>query len=345
MIEKVKNRILPDSKEFCMFFSPDFAPFRPQLFTAADELRKQSLGDDVYLRGLVEFSNYCSCGCAYCGISWHNKSIQRYRMSSEEIFETVKYAFGLGFRSFVLQSGEDKFYDERTVVKILDKLKNVFDCAITLSIGEWSKESLRNFRCAGADRYLLRIETSDPDLFSRLHPDSKWDDRHRCLQDIKELGFQTGSGILIGLPGQGPESLYQDFKYLLALDPEMVGVGPFIPHPETPLKNEKCGDLDTTLTFLALLRLFLPRSFLPATTAMGSIHPEGRKLALLAGANVLMPNVSPTENRAMYELYPGKICITDDALKCHKCMESWVSKMNRRTNLGKGHIIKDSSKK
>jgi len=259
-------------------------------------------------------------------------------MSADEIFATLKLGYDLGFRSFVLQSGEDGSYTQKDIVRILEMVKGHLDVALTLSIGERSREDLAAFKAAGGDRYLLRIETSDPELFARFHPDSSWERRHRCLLDLKELGYQVGSGVLIGLPGQDGASLLRDLEYLMDLQPDMVGIGPFIPHPETPLAKAAGGTLDACLTFLALLRIYLPDSFLPATTAMGSIDPQGRQKALEAGANVLMPNVSPTENREKYQLYPGKICLTDDAGLCKKCVEHWVTKMGRRVNLGHGHI-------
>ncbi|MBF0407096.1 MAG: [FeFe] hydrogenase H-cluster radical SAM maturase HydE [Candidatus Riflebacteria bacterium] len=343
ILKKVGQRILPDLSEFETIFSDSFSRYRNELLKMADETRRKHVGDDVFLRGLIEFSNYCSCACNYCGISSYNRKLKRFRMTADEILNTVKYAYEIGFRSFVLQAGEDKFFDENTLLSIIDRIKSGFDCALSLSTGEWPAESLRKFKNAGADRYLLRIETSDPVIFGELHPDSRWEDRDHCLKDIKNAGFQTGSGILIGIPGQSHAVLYSDLKYLIDLDPEMIGIGPFIPHPDTPLGNEKGGDIETTITFLALIRLYLPDSYIPATTAMGSIHPEGRKMALMAGANVLMPNVSPVENRASYELYPNKICLNDNALKCTKCIEGWVGEIGRKVNMGYGHIVRNSS--
>ena len=319
-------------------FSERFNPWRGALYAAADKVRQEMVGDDVYLRGLIEFSNHCACRCDYCGISAHNPKVARYRMTHEEILATMQAGYDLGFRSFVLQSGEDRLFDEKEVVRLISMIKERLPVAVTLSIGEWPRASLAEFRKAGADRYLLRIETSDPELFARYHRDSSWEARHRCLLDLKELGYQLGSGILVGLPGQDGATLARDLAYLIDLQPEMVGIGPFIPHPDTPLAGAKGGTLADCLTFLSLLRIYLPDSFLPATTAMGSIDPKGRQLALQAGANVLMPNVSPTENRGKYALYPNKICLSDDAMVCRNCTERWVTAMGRKTNLGHGHI-------
>ncbi len=319
-------------------FSEGFDPHREQLYAMADEVRRREVGDDVYLRGIVEFSNICRCHCAYCGISALNADASRYRMTRDQIAETIEAAHRLGYRSFVLQSGEDPGYTVDDLCGIIGHLKDRFDVALTLSIGEWPREAYAAFKAAGADRFLLRIETSDPALYARFHPHSTWERRHRCLMDLKELGYQVGSGILVGLPGQDGASLGRDLEYLRALRPEMVGIGPFIPHPATPLAAEKGGTLAACLTFLALLRLYLPDAFLPATTAMGSIDPQGRQKALRAGANVMMPNVSPMENRESYQLYPGKICLTDDAGACRKCVERMVTAMGRTLNTGHGHI-------
>ncbi|HNV70528.1 MAG TPA: [FeFe] hydrogenase H-cluster radical SAM maturase HydE, partial [Candidatus Ozemobacteraceae bacterium] len=220
------------SEEAAWIFSAEFDAHRSLLYETADRIRKERVGDDVYLRGLIEFSNYCACRCSYCGISALNTEVSRYRMTVEEIVQNVKEAVGIGYRSFVLQSGEDRHFKAADICRLIESLKQVEDIAVTLSIGEWKREDLAAFRAAGADRYLLRIETSDPDLFARHHSDSSWHDRHRCLMDLKELGFQTGSGIMVGLPGQTAETLRRDLEYLVQLRPEMVGIGPFIPHPD-----------------------------------------------------------------------------------------------------------------
>ncbi|MBF0499608.1 MAG: [FeFe] hydrogenase H-cluster radical SAM maturase HydE [Candidatus Riflebacteria bacterium] len=342
LIEKCVARSSLSDAEATFLFSPAFDTHRTDLYAAADRVRSEMVGDDVYLRGLIEYSNYCTCRCAYCGISAFNADIERYRMSPDEILSTLSAGYDMGFRSFVLQSGEDPIWREQDIVALVKTIKSRFDVAIALSVGEWPRSSLEAFRAAGTDRYLLRIETSDPELFAKLHPDSNWEARHRCLMDLKELGFQVGSGVLVGLPGQNGASLGRDLRYLIGIQPEMVGIGPFIPHPLTPLGNATGGTLDACLTFLALLRLYLPDAFLPATSAMGSIHPDGRRQALKAGANVLMPNISPIENRARYQLYPGKICLNDDALKCRTCVEGWVTAMGRKCNPGHGHIIRRS---
>lgn len=334
----LEQRVPLTSEEVALIFSGSFDPHRERLFSVADALRKKFLGDEIFLRGIIEFSNACRCECHYCGISAYNTNLHRYRLTDGEILSTVERAVGMGFQSFVLQSGEDPLYKAADICRIVEAIKERFDVAITLSIGEWSREDYSGFRKAGTDRYLLRIETADPVLYGRFHPHSSWERRNQCLMDLKDLGFQVGSGILVGLPGQDAESLRCDLEYLRRLEPEMVGIGPFIPHPKTPLANFPGGTLSDCLTFLALLRVYLPDAFLPATTAMGSVDLQGRQKALRAGANVLMPNVSPVENRADYQLYPGKICLSEEAAACRSCVELMVMKLGRTLNLGKGHI-------
>ncbi len=331
-----RERISDETAE--LIFSPAFDEARGRLFAAADRVRHETVGDDVYIRGIIEFSNHCGCRCDYCGISSHNRDIPRYRMTRDDILATARAAYELGFRSLVLQSGEDKKYSAKDICNIIDSVKAGLDMAVTLSIGEWAKKDYAAFRAAGADRFLLRIETSDPALFERYHKDSKWEDRHRALMNLKELGYQVGSGILIGLPGQDGPSLAHDLAYLERLQPEMVGIGPFLPHPKTPLGTNPPGEMRRVLTFLALLRLYLPDSFLPATTAMGTLDPEGRQKALRAGANVIMPNVSPVSNRPGYQIYPDKIGQNDDAETCQRCIEDLVLALGRTPNLGFGHI-------
>lgn len=338
VIAALVNRERISGRTAELLFSPAFDTARGLLFDAADRVRHETVGDDVYIRGIIEFSNFCACRCDYCGISSHNRELERYRMTLDEIVETAAHAHEIGFRSLVLQSGEDRTYDVRDICNIIETIKNRLDMAVTLSIGEWSRMDFAAFRAAGADRYLLRIETSDQALYERYHPDSKWQDRHRALMDLKELGYQVGSGILIGLPGQDGPGLVRDLEYLERLRPEMVGIGPFIPHPKTPLGNQPAGLLAHCLTFLALLRLYLRDAYLPATTAMGTLDSQGRQKALRAGANVIMPNVSPVSNRPGYQIYPNKIGQSDDSESCQRCIEDLVLALGRKPNLGFGHI-------
>lgn len=292
------------------------------LKTRAVELRKKYYGDQVFTRGLIEFTNYCKNDCYYCGIRRSNQNAQRYRLTEEDILECCRQGYELGFRTFVLQGGEDGFFTDDRIVQIVRKIKEQYpDCALTLSIGEKSEESYRAYREAGADRYLLRHETADPRHYMRLHPlEMSGENRKNCLRILKKLGYQTGAGFMVGSPLQTVDDLVEDFLFLKELDPEMVGIGPFIAHQDTPFCNERSGTLDDTLFYLALLRLMLPDVLLPATTALGTIHPRGREMGVLSGANVVMPNLSPVSVRKKYMLYDGKICTGDEAAECRMCL-------------------------
>lgn len=287
-----------------------------------NKVRQQIYGNDIYVRGLVEFTNYCKNDCCYCGIRRSNKNAQRYRLTEEDILLCCQQGYELGFRTFVLQGGEDGYYTDERLLSIIHKIKAEYpDCALTLSIGEKSEESYRDYREAGVDRYLLRHETADEKHYGKLHPSSmSCEHRKNCLRTLKKLGFQTGAGFMVGAPYQRVENLADDFLFLKELNPEMVGIGPFIPHQDTPFHGEKSGTLEDTLFYLALLRLMLPYVLLPATTALGTIHPKGREMGVLSGANVVMPNLSPVSVRKKYMLYDGKICTGDEAAECRHCL-------------------------
>ncbi|HEY3378797.1 MAG TPA: [FeFe] hydrogenase H-cluster radical SAM maturase HydE [Armatimonadota bacterium] len=308
------------------------------LYRAADAVRAAHVGSAVHLRGLIEFSNYCRKNCAYCGVRRGNSATDRYRLSPEAIIATALEAERLGYHSVVLQSGEDMWYTTERMCDIIGGIKAASDLAITLSCGERDTESYRAWREAGADRYLLRIETTDPALFAALHPDDDLEERKACLYALRELGYQLGSGVMVGLPGQTPEILADDVIWLHALGAEMIGVGPFIPHPATPLKDATGGTVEQTLRLVAVLRLVFPDAHLPATTAMGSLHPLGRERALEAGGNVMMPNVTPTELRTKYEIYPGKICLSDDAAHCRGCITGRIHAIGRTVGTDHGHV-------
>ncbi len=337
LLDKIAARRCLDDDDGRLIFSPRFDADRPRLLAAADKVRQQNVGDQVWMRGLIEFSNYCWRRCAYCGINATSPKVDRYRLTVDEVIATAGAAVALGYRSFVLQSGEDRTYAVEDIAAMVRGIKEL-DAAVTLSIGEWPHDAYEVWRAAGADRYLLRIETSDPELYRRLHPDADWETRDRCLRDLKELGYQVGSGVLVGLPGQDGATLVRDLNYLIDLQPDMVGLGPFIPHPDTPLSEAPGGSLQDTLTLLALVRIYLPDAYMPATTAMGSIDPQGRQKALQAGANVMMPNVSPMATRALYQLYPNKICINDRPDACRACSEGIIRRLGREPALGHGHI-------
>ena len=274
----------------------------------AREITEKHFGKKVYFRGIVEFSNICKNDCYYCGIRCSNHNVSRYRLSEEDILACCDEGYAAGFRTFVLQGGEDGWFHDDRMCQIIRMIKERYpDCAVTLSLGERSRESYQKLFDAGADRYLLRHETADHQHYSILHPASlSLDNRMRCLQDLKEIGYQTGCGIMVGSPGQTPETLAKDMVYMQEFKPQMVGVGPFLPHQDTPFRTEAAGSVELTLLILALCRIMLPLVLMPATTALGTVEAEGRKLGVLAGCNVVMPNLSPASVRKKYMLYDNK---------------------------------------
>ena len=280
------------------------------LLSLANRIRRENVGDEVHLRGLIEFSNICKSTCKYCGLRCENKNIERYRIQPEDIIFYAQKAVDMGYKTIVLQSGEDKFFSKDVMCEIIKEIKKL-DVALTLSIGERSFEEYKAFRDSGADRYLIRIETTDRNLYSQMHPNMGFDNRVRCLKDLKALGFETGTGCLVGLPGQTVESLADDILFFKEIGADMVGIGPFIAHPDTPLKDDPNGDFILALKVMALTRILLPDINIPATTAMETLNPNGRIIALQSGANVVMPNVTVTEFREKYEIYPGKVEISD----------------------------------
>jgi biotin synthase len=339
------------------------------LLAAADRVRQMAVGDEVHLRALIEFSNRCWRNCLYCGLRRDHRELARYRMTPEEILDAVAAAAGLGYRTVVLQSGEDPWYAAPLLAYLLRTIKARHDVAVTLAIGERPEDDYRLLREAGADRFLLRMETSAPELYREMHPEAAWEGtgagngsrncaeihtqspftqspfagwhaRLECLHALRRLGYQVGSGVMIGLPGQSLEVLADDLLSLQSLDLDMIGVGPFIPHPATPLRDAAGGTLELSLRFIACLRLLCPEAHIPATTALGALDPQGRKRALQAGANVLMPNCTPVEYRARYELYPGKICTDESAPQCRGCVEAMVALLGRTVGKGYGHSLR-----
>lgn len=305
------------------------------LYRQADRVRHDTIGDEVHLRGLIEFSNICRNDCMYCGIRRSNRHVHRYRMTDEELVETARRAVALGFQTIVLQSGEDMHFDQARLCRIIEQIKR-HDVALTLSVGERDYADYKAFKDAGADRYLLRIETTDRDLYHRLNPGMSWQHRHECLLMIKELGYELGSGIMVGQPGQTVTSIADDLLYLKDIGIDMAGIGPFIPHPDTPLAHEAGGSLEQALRTMAVMRLLMPDINIPATTAMESLHPQGRIMALQAGANVVMPNVTEGEYRRLYELYPGKVCVNDTPVHCRSCIALKIQAIGRTIGQGRG---------
>lgn len=293
----------------------------------AREKCNQIYGNKIYIRGLIEFTNYCKNNCYYCGIRAGNNSCERYRLSPEQIINCADIGYNLGFRTFVMQGGEDPYYTDDMLCSIIRQIKaNHPDCAITLSIGERPFESYAALKNAGADRYLLRHETINKDHYETLHPkEMSYDNRQRCIDDLKKLDYQVGVGFMVGSPGQTDIDLANELIYLKKINPQMVGIGPFIPHKDTPFAKKKAGTAEMTTFLLSLIRLTLPEVLLPATTALGTIDVKGREKGILSGANVLMPNLSPTDVRGKYLLYDNKICTGDEAALCLECLKKRIS--------------------
>ncbi len=305
------------------------------LYAAADRVRREYVGDQVELRGLIEFSNICRQNCLYCGLRRDNREVPRYRLEAPMILEFGRRAAELGYKTLVMQSGEDEFFTPERLGPVLAELKKL-GVALTLSIGEKSREEYAALRAAGADRYLLRIETTDKELYEKMDPGMSWDNRVRCLRDLKELGYEVGTGSLVGLPGQTFESLARDLLFFQELDADMVSIGPFIPNPDTPLAKADGGTFDLACRMMALTRLLLPDANIPATTAMETLQPDGRMLALQRGANVVMPNVTDTDYRKMYMLYPGKICLNDAPADCRSCVTEKIRDIGRTVSMDQG---------
>ncbi len=289
----------------------------------AKEFQNQYYGNQVYIRGLVEFTNYCRNNCLYCGIRRDNQNCQRYRLNKQEIVDCANEGYDMGFRTIVLQGGEDFAYSDDDICDIIRSIRSAHeDLVVTLSIGERSRESYRRYYDAGARRYLLRHETASPELYAKLHPaELSWEHRMNCLKDLKEIGYQVGAGFMVESPGQTMRDLAMDLKFVEEFKPDMCGIGPFITHQDTPFANEPSGTLETTLFCLSLIRIIDPMVLLPATTALGTIHPRGREMGIMAGANVVMPNLSPASVRKKYALYDNKICTGEEAAECLECLK------------------------
>ena len=337
-IEQLKQtRDLPDEQLLQLI---DHEGDDTSLFEAADQVRREHYGTDVFLRGLIEFTNYCKNDCYYCGIRRSNRCAERYRLTPEQILSCCENGYAMGFRTFVLQGGEDPRNTDEAICSLVDQIKTRYpDCAVTLSIGEKTRSSYQAYFDAGADRYLLRHETATDAHYRRLHPEElSLANRKRCLFDLKEIGFQVGAGFMVGSPGQSTKELLADLRFLQQLQPDMIGIGPFIPHHETPFAQEKPGTLELTLRMLSILRLMFPYVLLPANTALGTISPIGRELGLKAGANVMMPNLTPTDARKNYDLYDNKICMDEDAGKCRGCQENRVKSVGYRIVSDRGDV-------
>ncbi|MCL2799786.1 MAG: [FeFe] hydrogenase H-cluster radical SAM maturase HydE [Endomicrobia bacterium] len=329
------------------------------LFAAADAVRKKYVGDEVHLRGLIEFSNYCKRNCLYCGLRMDNDKLVRYRLEPKDIIELASKAKCYGYKTIVLQSGEDSYYTIDKMTEIISGIKKL-DLALTLSIGEKTYEEYKAYKQAGADRYLLRIETTDEELYNALDPQMSLENRAECLENLKKLGYETGSGIIAGLPGQSLESIAKDILFLKSIDVDMAGIGPFIYNPNTPIFKDchskaqsaeesavlsgRGNYFDLSLKVMAILRLIMPDINIPATTAMETLNPDGRIIALQSGANVIMPNVTEGEGRKFYEIYPGKVCVLETPKAGRLNIEDKIKSIGRTVSTGKGFRIKKEHK-
>lgn len=330
-----KNQNLTDD-ELTLLIEDKAPELAAALALRARAAREKIYGKKVYIRGLIEFTNYCRNNCYYCGIRRDNGKAQRYRLTHEEILACCAAGYQLGFRTFVLQGGDDSYFTDDRLTELIRAIKKSHpDCAVTLSVGERERYSYERLFEAGADRYLLRHETADKTHYESLHPaELSHEHRLQCLRDLKAIGYQVGCGMMIGSPGQTTEHLIKDLRLLQELQPEMVGIGPFIPQHDTPLANSQAGTAELTLKLLSIIRLLLPQVLLPATTALGTIDPQGREKGLLAGANVLMPNLSPVAVREKYALYDNKICMGEEAAECIRCL-------SKRVEAAGYHLVRD----
>lgn len=310
------------------------------LAVRADEIRKSVYGTDVYLRGLIEFTNYCKNNCYYCGIRCGNSKADRYRLSQDEIMACCKEGYRLGYRTIVLQGGEDPYYKDEDICRIVSGIKKDYpDCAVTLSIGEKPRASYQAYFDAGADRYLLREETSNEAHYRKLHPEGmSMTHRQECLFDLKEIGFQVGAGFMVDSPYQTTEDIIADLRFLEKLQPDMIGIGPYVTHSDTPFAAYPSGSVDKTLRLISILRIMFPYVLLPATTALGTMDPIGREKGLKAGANVIMPNLSPTDVREKYALYDNKICTGEESAQCRDCLELRVKNAGYQIVTSRGDV-------
>ena len=336
LIDKLEETHSLTNEEFVLLLSHTSEPLFEYLFEKSRKMTQKYFGNRIYTRGLIEFTNHCNSNCLYCGIRRANSNIDRYRLSKDEIMDCCREGYSLGFRTFVLQGGEDSFYTDSKMIDIISTIKESYpDCALTLSIGEKSKATYKAFYDAGADRYLLRHETANEDHYNKLHPKIQTlQSRKECLWALKDIGYQVGTGFMVGSPFQTFENLAEDLLFIKELSPEMIGIGPFIPHHDTPFADKAKGSFELTLFLIGILRLLIPNSLIPATTSLGTINPMGREKGVLAGANVVMPNLSPVSVRKKYELYDNKICTGEEAAECRLCLQ------NRMQSIGY-EIVKD----
>ena len=345
LVDKLEKNNCLSKEEYTCLIENHTEQTDEYLFEKARKIKEKYYGKNVYIRGLIEFSNYCKNDCLYCGIRRSNKNAQRYRLTKDEILSCCVEGYDLGFRTFVLQSGEDSFYTDAKLIDIVSTIKNQYpDCALTLSIGEKTYDQYKAYFDAGADRYLLRHETANNCHYSQLHPkELTLKNRKQCLWNLKKIGYQTGTGFMVGSPYQNAENLAEDMLFLKELQPHMVGIGPFISHKDTPFAQMQSGTMEQTLFMIGLIRLTLPTALIPATTALGTINPMGREKGILAGANVVMPNLSPTAVRKKYMLYDNKICTGDESAQCRMCLEKRIESIGHKIVVSRGDAVLERS--
>lgn len=343
LIQKLATQHNLEKSEFRMLIENNTPELRNELSGRAQKVAHEIFGKGVYVRGLIEFSNYCKNDCYYCGIRGSNNQVNRYRLTETEILDCCQNGYELGFRTFVLQGGEDPGFSDGQMLGLIEKIRKAYDdCAITLSLGERPKAIYEAFFEAGANRYLLRHETASNEHYQKLHPPELClKNRKQCLVELKKIGFQVGTGFMVGSPHQTIDNIVEDLVFIKALDPQMIGIGPFIPHHQTPYKNAKAGTLEETLLLISILRLILPKALIPATTALGTINPDGRELGILAGANVVMPNLSPVAVRKDYSLYDNKICTGDEAAECRVCLSKRMESIGYKILTHRGDYPKE----
>lgn len=345
IIDRLYDKRILNKEEFKLLIESSREDDLQYLFSRAREASKKHFGNKIYIRGLIEFTNYCKNDCYYCGIRKSNINAERYRLSMEDILQCCQNGYMLGFRTFVLQGGDDPWYTDEKLVGIISNIRTQYpDCAITLSIGEKTYEQYEKFFRAGADRYLLRHETAGNEHYKKLHPpEMSGENRKDCLFKLKDIGFQVGAGFMVGSPHQSTDDIVEDLLFINELKPAMVGIGPFIPSAETPFSGFKVGELNLTLKLLSIIRLMFPNVLLPSTTALGTIHPNGREMGVMAGANVVMPNLSPVNVRKKYMLYDNKICTGDEAAECRACLEGRMKKIGYEIAVDRGDFCPEEN--
>ena len=333
LIERAESKHRLAREELAALLADEGA--EEEMAAAADRTRRAYVGDEVHLRGLIEFSSYCKQNCLYCGLRRDNGKAERFRLSRAEIVALAEKAKAAGYPTVVMQSGEDAWFTAERLAEIVREVKRL-GLTLTLSVGERPRDEYRLLREAGADRFLLRIETTDRALYERLDPGMSFENRLRCLADLKALGYEVGTGCLVGLPGQAVDSLAADIVFFQSIDADMVGIGPLVPNGDTPLGGEPPGDMRLVRRVVSAIRLLLPEANIPATTAMETLQPGARELMLRSGANVVMPNVTEGEARRKYALYPGKACVADTPDHCRACMDGRIRAMGRTVGKGAG---------